>query len=34
MGVEVGKGTEEEAFGMPNPCKEHVPVIGVGVECR
>lgn len=33
-GVEVGKGPEEVAFGMPKPCNEELPVIGVGVECR
>jgi hypothetical protein len=34
VGVEVGKGSEEEAFGMPKPCNNELPVIGVGVECR
>jgi hypothetical protein len=32
-GVEVGKGTEDEAFGMPKLCSDELPVIGVGVEC-
>jgi hypothetical protein len=34
VGVEVGKETEDEAFGMPNPCRDELPGIGVGVECR
>jgi len=34
VGVEVGKGSDDEAVGMPKLCKDELPVIGVGVECR
>jgi hypothetical protein len=34
VGVDVGKGTEDEAFGMPKPSNDELLVIGVGVECR
>lgn len=34
IGVEVGNEADDEALGMPKPCSDELPVIGVGVECR
>lgn len=34
IGVEVGNEADEDALGMPKPCSDELPVIGVGVECR
>jgi hypothetical protein len=34
VGVVVGTVAEGVAFGIPYPCRDELPVIGVGVECR